>query len=123
MGEEERGEGGGAVREDSKGPKDTATRAPPPEPQVTLFIALLPSGSGSFLSNIKISIKDDNAFFLRFFFIRTQSSCLLQNLLSAQAFYFIFDLQHDQLSYFQHNLYQAEIHGYFCMEVMRFQIY
>ena len=76
MGEEERGEGGGAVREDSKGPKGTATRAPPPEPHVTLFIALLPSGSGSFLSNIKIPIKDDNAFFLRFFLLElSQAVC------------------------------------------------
>lgn len=68
MGEEERGESRGAVREDNKGPKGTETRALPPEPHATLFIALLASGSGSFLSNIKIPIKDDNVFSLNFFF-------------------------------------------------------
>ena len=49
-------------------PKAQKTRALPPEPHATLFIALLASGSGSFLSNIKIPIKDDNVFSLNFFF-------------------------------------------------------
>ena len=76
MGEEERGESGGAVREDSKGPKGTEMRALPPEPHVTLFIALLPSGPGSFLSNIKTPIKDDNTFSLSFFLLElSQAVC------------------------------------------------
>ena len=82
--EGKRGKWRGSER-DTKGPSGTD--------HISLFIALLANDYGSFLSSIKTPIKDDNVLSLSFFFfIRTQSSCLLQNLLPSQAFYFIFDL-------------------------------
>ena len=60
MGERERGESGGAVRE--------TLRDPVAQNHISLFIALLANDSGSFLSSIKTPIKDDNVLSLSFFF-------------------------------------------------------